>query len=502
MGLWTPPSPLEAANSNPTGRIELPEWAYPFAAPGRYKCGYGGRGAGRTTTFARLIVLDSLKHPNAWYACCREFQSSIRVSSKAAIENAIKDLGLSHKFVILKNEIYGKNGAYFFFTGIERNPDNIRGWERVRICWVEEAERLSHKTAEVLVPTIRAEGFISTDGVVSKSELWFSWNPDDRGSWVFQRFVVKPREDDIIAFACWRDNPWFPQVLEEERRALEQEDPELYMHVWEGQPFDEGKEKRILPYGILQECVDAWKKHSPGPGAFSELGFDVADTGADKNAAVVRSGSCIMSAEEWRAKTVTQSTLRVHGIAEESRVKVVSYDRQGIGAEARRTFADLAAKGRRKYKVVPTGFGWEVAGKERRYSYKVTNQEQFLRRNAQMAWTLRLRANNTRRLLYDGDVLNGIEHKHDLEDPIPENQTRPERPKPTGKISPHKCLFINPEIPHIERYLSQLAQPRWEFSETGRIRILKKEEDEPSPDLFDATSLAFAQDSRNGLRAD
>lgn len=498
MALWRPPGIAQPTNR---GQIEFPEWAYQFIGPSRYKCGYGGRGAGRTTAFARLIVLDSLKHPGAWYACCREFQSSIRVSSKAAIENAIKDMGLSHKFIILKNEIYGKNGAYFFFTGIERNPDNIRGWERVRICWVEEAERLSHQTAKVLIPTIRAEGFISTDGVISDSELWFSWNPDDRGSWVFQRFVVKPRIDDVIAFACWRDNPWFPKVLEIERRAMETEDPELYMHVWEGQPYDEGKEKRILPYGILQECVDAWHKYSPGPGAFSELGFDVADTGFDKNAAVVRSGACIMSAEEWRAKTVTQSTMRVHGIATENGVRFVSYDRQGIGAEARRTFADLS--GQRRYKVIPTGFGWEVANPTKRYSYKVTNQQQFLRRNSQMAWTLRLRANNTRRLLYDGDIVKGVQHKHDLEDPRPEGEEYEEQQaRPRGKVSPHKCLFINPDIPHIERYLSQLAQPKWDFSETGRIRILKKEEDEPSPDLFDATSLAYARDSRNGLRAD
>jgi phage terminase large subunit len=34
----------------------------------------------------------------------------------------------------------------------------------------------------------------------------------------------------------WRDNPWFPEVLEKERRYLEQTDPEEYANIWEGQP--------------------------------------------------------------------------------------------------------------------------------------------------------------------------------------------------------------------------------------------------------------------------
>lgn len=445
-----------------TGPIELPRWAYPATKPGRFKSAYGGRGAARTTTFARLIIIDSLQNPDAVYACGREFQSSIRVSSKVAIEKAIRDLGVRHLFEITKHEIFGHNGTHFFFTGIERNPDNIRGWEKVKICWIEEAERLTHETANTLVPTIREEG----------SELWFSWNPKDRGSWIYVRTIINPRPGDIAMFATYADNPWFPKELEEERQAMKKEDPELYAHVWEGLPFDEGAEKRFLPYALLQDCIDAWSKrpkHIPGR---SDSGFDVADTGVDKNAYVNRKGPCLNHAEEWRAKTVTESTLRVHGLALDHNAHVVCYDRQAVGAEARRTFADLDAEGKRTYRVVPEQFGAEVKGKARRYSFKTKNEDMFLRRNSQMAWTLRLRANNTRRLMHG------------------------------EKVDPMLCLFINPEIPRIERLLTQLCQPKWEFSQTGRIQTLKKDEKELSPDLFDATCLAFSQDSRYGLKAD
>ncbi len=32
----------------------------------------------------------------------------------------------------------------------------------------------------------------------------------------------------------WRDNPWFPKVLDAERLDLKERDPDAYMHVWEG----------------------------------------------------------------------------------------------------------------------------------------------------------------------------------------------------------------------------------------------------------------------------
>ena len=480
-----PPERLEAPPE--VNKVLLPKWAIPAQYPARFKSAFGGRGAARSTTFARLITLHSLNWPDGVYACAREFQSSIARSSKQAVEKAIYQLGLRDRFKINKHDIVGRNGAYFFFPGIERNVDNIRGWEEVIVCWVEEAERLSHQSANVLVPTIRRPG----------SEIWSSWNPYDRGSWIYQRCIVDPRPGDVLMFANWRDNPWFPQELDDERRAVKRQDPDLYLHIWEGQPYDEGAEKRFLPYALLNECVDAWHLRPKEVGR-GDVGFDIADTGVDKNAAVYRLGPCIMDAKEWREKTVTRSTLRAHIMAWINNARVCSYDRTAVGAEARRTFADLASgtvfkkellslvdvlithkqyeelislRGR-PYRVVPEQFGAAVRNPKRRYSFRTTNEDMFLRRNSQMGWALRLRANNTRRLLHG------------------------------EKIDPNVCLFINPKIPNLTKYLAQLSQPKWDETQTGRIQTLKKEEGDPSPDLFDATSLAFSQDSRHGLKAD
>ena len=39
----------------------------------------------------------------------------------------------------------------------------------------------------------------------------------------------------IVVQANWRDNPWFPDTLEEERRLDLEIYPERYRHIWEGE---------------------------------------------------------------------------------------------------------------------------------------------------------------------------------------------------------------------------------------------------------------------------
>ena len=58
-------------------------------------------------------------------------------------------------------------------------------------------------------------------------------------------------------------------------------------------------------------------------------------------------------------------------------------------------------------------------------------------------------------------------------------------------------------IPRLEQYLAELTQPRYRTNPvTGKLQIDKRgDENEKSPDSYDATALAFARDSDAGLRA-
>jgi phage terminase large subunit len=91
---------------------------------------------------------------------------------------------------------------------------------------VEEAQAVTKKSWDVLVPTIRKEG----------SEIWLSFNPELDTDETYQRFIVHPPADSFVVNIGWRDNPWFPETLRKEKDALEARDKEAYENVWEGKP--------------------------------------------------------------------------------------------------------------------------------------------------------------------------------------------------------------------------------------------------------------------------
>src|SRR4029077_5819497 len=144
--------------------------------------------------------------------------------------------------------IYGigaAKGTEFAFEGIRHNITKIKSYEGITRCWVEEADKLTRGSLEVLIPTIRAP----------KSEIIFTFNPDQDDDEIYQRFVVSPDGLDkvkttesaspggwickeypsaYVIKATWRDNPWFPEVLRLEMEDLKRRDLDGYLHVWEG----------------------------------------------------------------------------------------------------------------------------------------------------------------------------------------------------------------------------------------------------------------------------
>lgn len=442
-------------------KISLPEWAYPYTKPCRYKVAYGGRGSGKTWAFAHLIAARAARE-NIRIGCVREFQSSIKESAKKAVEVAISRMGLADEFNIYRYHIEGKRSdSHFFFSGLERKSEEIRGWEDVDIIWAEESQRISHNVSKVLIPTIRKPG----------SELWFSWNPRDRSDWIYQRFIVNKQPGDLVTKVNWYDNPWFPNEANEERLYTQKYEPAAYEHIWNGEPDDEGLEKKMIPYKLVIKCIEAYQKklhHNLSVDHMKSMvvGLDIGDT-KDRSAMVVRRGPVITHAEEWNAETIGISSRKVHNFAIANEASLVNYDATGMGAGVRSYFSEFTD---REYVARPELFGGEVKGAKSRYSYKVTNGQFFRNRAAQMGWNMKLRAQNTERLLA-GDNVDKM-----------------------------RCLFINPDIASIESFKTQLAQPVYNETKNSKIEVDKYDEDNPSPNLYDACVLAFANDSNFGLK--
>lgn len=211
--------------SEPT-TADFPAKLRPLFEPHRYKVLHGGRGGAKSWGVARALLIQCAQSQKR-VLCTREVQKSMKDSVHRLLSDQIKALGLGGFYEILETEIRGRNGSLFIFSGLATHTvDSIKSYEGVDIVWVEEAHGVSKKSWDTLIPTIRKDG----------SEIWLTMNPDMDTDETWLRFVAAPDPDSVVIEVNWRDNPWFPEVLEQERQKAERRDLEDYQHIWEGKP--------------------------------------------------------------------------------------------------------------------------------------------------------------------------------------------------------------------------------------------------------------------------
>lgn len=197
----------------------------PLLQPARYKGAHGGRGSGKSHFFGEHLVEECIANPGTRAVCIREVQKTLADSSKALIEAKIRDLGVGSLFNVTDKRIDTPGDGQIIFQGMQdHTAESIKSLEGFRIAWVEEAQTLSSRSLSLLRPTIRAE----------HSEIWAGWNPRRKSDAVDEFLRAKKPDNAIVIQANWRDNPWFPQVLENERQLDQRVYPERYDHIWEG----------------------------------------------------------------------------------------------------------------------------------------------------------------------------------------------------------------------------------------------------------------------------
>lgn len=215
-----------------TPQIELPEKLVPvFTGPARYRGAYGGRGSGKTRSFATMAAVRGLMYAqegrSGIIVGAREYMNSLDESSMAEIKAAIaSEPWLAASYEVGEKYIRTKDRRVEFdFVGLRHHLDSIKSKARILILWADEAEPISETAWGKTIPTVREH----------ESEIWVTWNPERKQSATHKRFRESPPDDAKIVELNWRDNPWFPDVLERERLEDFVKRPDSYPHVWEGE---------------------------------------------------------------------------------------------------------------------------------------------------------------------------------------------------------------------------------------------------------------------------
>lgn len=214
-----------------TARIELPAKLIDvFDGEADVRGAHGGRGSAKTRTFAKMTAVRAYVWANAGIEgiilCGRQFMNSLDESSLEEIKAAIRsEPWLEAFFEIGEKFVRTKDGRISYkFAGLDRSIESIKSKARILLCWVDEAEPVTETAWQTLIPTLREE----------VSELWVTWNPRSKKSATHKRFRETQDPRMKIAQMNWRDNPWFPAILERTRLRDQKERPDSYDHIWEG----------------------------------------------------------------------------------------------------------------------------------------------------------------------------------------------------------------------------------------------------------------------------
>lgn len=253
-------------------QIQIPPKLIPvFSGNRRIRGAKGGRGSGKTFTFAKMAAVRAYmaaeNGQRGTILCGREWMNSLRDSSMSEVKAAIEsEPWLKSYFDVGQEYIRTSNGLVeFIFTGLNRNLDSLKSKAKIIIAWIDEAEGVSQIAWDKLEPTVREAG----------SEIWITWNPEKDGSPTDKRFWKdrgKLEGDSLVVEVNYPDNPWFPAPLEALRkRQQETLDQNTYAWIWEGE-YRQNSEAQVLNGKVLVsefEPSDDWN----GPYYGIDFGF-------------------------------------------------------------------------------------------------------------------------------------------------------------------------------------------------------------------------------------
>lgn len=432
----------------------------PLIGPEKYKICYGGRGSGKSMVVAEILI-EVARRAKTVILCAREFQGSIEDSVHKLLAETIERLGYLKEFEIQNKTItHLGTGATFVFYGIKNNPTKIKSIQGVGVAWIEEAEAVTKRSWDILIPSIRGD---------KNAKIFITFNPANILDDTYQRFIVNPPKNSLVLKANYNNNIYFDESpLREEMEECKEKDYELYLHIWEGEPVADSEHAFIKPMWITA-ALNAHEKLGFTASGKKFGGLDVADEGEDANAFARRHGSVLYAIDEWKQGDVIFTADKAHTIGLEESLDQITYDSIGVGAGVKAQF------NRKKSKIRVGGFnaGGKVAKPDSQIYLGKKNIDMFANAKAQEWWALRTRFYNTWRAIEHGDKF-----------------------KEDGLISVlvGKGGMTQTEFDYLR---AELSRPRIDYDNNGKVMVESKQKMKkrgiPSPNKADSVVLCFAQ---------
>lgn len=433
---------------------------------------FGGRGSSKSMSIADIVLMRA-QTEKAKVGCFREFQNSIEDSVHSLLESEIDRLGIAG-FECQSSKILYESEDAFTFKGLARNIQSVKSMHGYKIFWIEEGQTISFNSLKELTPTLRTEG----------SQIYITANLQSRADPLSQRFFVPYEkelikngyyEDDLhlIIWINYTDNPFFPDVLEQERAFDEQNlSRALYNHIWLGHTYDE-VDNSIIPVDWFDAAIGAHEKLGFKAEGAIIASFDPSDEGADSKGYALRHGSVVLDVCELTTGDSADGIDWALDKALTSGADWFTWDCDGLGVALKRE----VEKGLQGKKVDYFMFRGSQEPEHPNEAYepsdahekakKKTNKETFLNRRAQYYWKLRDRFFNTYKAVVKGEYVN-----------------------------PDDMISLSSDIECLDQLRAEVCRIPLKRNNNGKIQIMSKLEmskkpyELPSPNMADALMMS------------
>lgn len=224
----------------------------------------------------------------------------------------------------------------------------------------------------------------------------------------------------------------------------------------------------LVPPQWVSSAVGLLEKLKLEPSGIRVAGFDVADLGKDRCAWAARYGNQLVHAVSWTGMggDIHASTAKAFILCDMYGINELVYDANGVGADVRgaaRVLNEIrVAEGMQPIKVIeyvssntPIFPDRMVPGTNRKA------KDLYLNRAAQTAHSIRKR--------FEAAYKSA-----------------------NGELDEDGLISINPAIPELSRLIAEFSQPCIKETASGKWQLEKTPKGAKSPNLYDATAMAFA----------
>ena len=416
-----------------------------WTTPKPYKLLKGGRFSSKTHDAGGMAAYLSRTY-SLRFLCIRQFQNRISDSVYTVIKEKIYQAGWQDEFDIGVATIRHKTtGSEFLFYGMARNIDDIKGTEGVDVCWIEEGEGLTEDQWAIIDPTIRKEN----------AEIWVLYNPKLMTDFVQAKLPALLGDACVIRHINYTDNPFLSDTAKAKAERLKQADPDAYRHIYLGEPLS-NDDASVIKYQWIEAAINAHLTLGLELGGARAVGYDVADSGADKNACAVFNGAICTTLDEWAAPedALAESTKRAWALTQGGRL---IYDSIGVGAHVGSTLKEMGVPAQ-YFKFNAAG---AVVQPDRDYAPSVKNKAKFENLKAQAWQDVADRLRNTYNAVTKGEV-----------------------------FEPQELISIAGDVKHLEQLKIELAAPKRRYSKRGLDVVESKDDMKKrgiaSPNIADA----------------